>query len=211
MLNTNDIKAIVFDFDETLYYSPNALTYYIKFIKQTILDLSNYTEQQALNIMDEYGFTKKGENRVSFGKNCHKFGIPTEKWNNYKLTHFFEVDYANCTIVNNSLLKQLSKKVKLFIITNEYIENVKYKADKLGIDLSVFTKIYSPNKLTNLSVSKTDYYKSINTEFNINFNQMFAIGDRYQVDIKPLIELGGCGKQIENTQQIEDIIKNNFL
>lgn len=204
----NNLSVIIFDFDETLYYSPNALKCYIKFILKAILDLSNYNKKQALAIMKEHGFTQKGENRVSFGANCEKFGISRNKWEEYKKEHFFEIDYENAQIVNNDLLRKLSSKKTLIIVSNEIYENILYKAKKLGINLSFFSNIYAPKKEDKRGIDKKTVYTNILKEYDLSPSSVMVIGDRYKVDIKPFEEIGGQGIQISNTKEIENIISD---
>lgn len=201
---TNEI--IVFDFDETLYYSKTALESYVKFIKEAILNLSHHTDKEASEIIEEFGFNSRGENRVSFGKNCEKFGVSKKAWEEYKKDHFFEVDYNNSEIVNNDLIKKLSEKHTCLILSNELYENLEHKASKLGIELKNFKKIYAPHKKDKECPSKKETYKKISKEYQVPFDKIFAIGDRYQVDIKPLEELGGTGKQISNVQEVNNLI-----
>lgn len=208
-----NIKLIIFDFDETLYSSPTAQIYYENFIKKAILDLSNYTEEQALKIMNDFGFTKRGENRVSFGSNCEKFGIKKNAWNTYKLNHFFEVDYSNTSTVSDQLLNELKKRFKLALVSNEIFENIEYKAEKLNINLSIFNKIYAPTKqnIDNFYKNKQEIYSVLSKDFATTPQEAFAIGDRYKVDILPLINLGGAGVQIENTNEVNEFLKQNYL
>ncbi len=214
--HNNDLKKIqliIFDFDETLYSSPTAQIYYENFIKKAILDLSNYTEEQALKIMNDFGFTKRGENRVSFGSNCEKFGIKKSAWDNYKLNHFFEVDYNNTSTVDEQILEKLKNHYKLALVSNEILENIEYKATKLNINLSIFNKIYAPTKqnVKNFYKNKQEIYSVLLQDFAISHQETFVIGDRYRVDILPLINLGGAGVQIENTDEVAEILNKTFI
>lgn len=207
-----NIKIIVFDFDETLYSHPKALDFYIKFIKDAIINLSNNSTEEAMDIIRRYGFDQRGEKRVSFGKVCEEFGIKKEAWEAYKTTHFFEVDYATADTVDNELLRALAQKYSLFLLSNELIEHLEYKAKKLNIDLSVFEKILAPSKQKNsLSIIKKEEYKKIIHEYDISPSEILAIGDRYQVDIAPLVELGGQGIQISNTTELTNLINTKLL
>lgn len=207
-LNENFIvKAIVFDFDETMYSSPTQNDAYVRYIFNAILNLSNYTENQAKKIIEDFGFDKVGQARVSFGKNCEKFGIKQSAWNEYKIDNFFEVDYDNAIIVPNNLYFELSQKMPIFIVSNEIKENLVYKANKLGIDLSPFKDIYAPTKANPSMIEKKDMMLQIINNLKIEKNNLLAIGDRYNVDIKPCEELGGAGIEVSGSQEVEKIIK----
>ena len=155
--------------------------------------------------MEKYGFTSGGEKRVSFGKNCDKFNITKEQWDNYRIKNFFQIDYNNASVVSNDLYKQLSKKYNLYIVSNEVLGNVEYKAKMLNIDLSHFKKVFAPTPdLLKNYVTKSGVYQKIREIENCDFDEMFIVGDRYEVDIKPLEELGGSGFLSSHTSNIED-------
>ena len=83
-----DIKVIIFDFDETLYYSSNIRDYYINYIFNTIKTLTkvkDWTDDDILNKMAEIGFTKENKTSPSFTSSCNNFGVEREDWNNYKI------------------------------------------------------------------------------------------------------------------------------
>lgn len=205
MINKSKIKAIIFDFDETMYFSSNIKEYYVKYINRTLHDLTDFSDDEIVSLMKEYHFYDGGKSRVSFGKNCHHFGVTKEMWNNYRIKNFFQIDYSNAEIVDNCVYEDLAKTMQLFIVSNECYENVLYKAKQLNIDLSQFKKIYAPNYENVLSYSsdKMETYKKVLYENNLSIDEVIVIGDRYSVDIEPFEKLGGQGVLIENTAQIE--------
>ncbi len=214
MVKTHEkkLKIIVFDFDETLYYHPRALEFCVEFIKNAICSLSSRNGDEAMKIIREYGFDRRGEKRVSFGKTCGKFGIDEKAWDEYKLSHFFEVDYDGADTVDNKLLIELAKKYTLVILSNELYENIIYKSERLEIDLSVFDRIYAPSVADGgHSVDKKESFKKICEDYGAEPDELFALGDRYQVDVAPLVELGGAGVQISSVADAENIIKTKLM
>lgn len=206
------IKVIIFDFDETMYTSSTIKEYYVKYIKQTLTDLTSLSEKEILTLMEKYGFMSNGKERISFGKNCEKFGVTKEQWNNYRIDNFFQIDYKNAVTSNNEIYEKLSKLKKLFIVSNEVKENLVYKAKMMNIDLKPFT-IYAPLKKDVLTYksNKEDCYRKIIEECQVSSDEVLVVGDRYNVDILPLENLGGHGILINNAKQIEDIFKENVL
>ena len=210
-MDKHKCKVLIFDFDETLYYSHNMKDYYVNYILTTLQNLTDLTKEKALELMNKYGFTSNNGERVSFGKNCDKFGVTKQQWNNYRIDNFFQIDYSSAEIVDNSLLNDLSKLFNLYIVSNEILENLEYKAKMLNIDLSVFKKIYAPLKkdVLNYKSSKQEIYKQIIEEENCKPQEVFAIGDRYAVDVQPLIELGGTGLLVKRPSEISDFFLFN--
>ncbi|MGD9901270.1 MAG: HAD family hydrolase [Spirochaetales bacterium] len=199
------IKAIIFDFDKTLYFSKDLDDYYTKFIKDTIVKLGGYNEEEALKIMEEYGFIGD-KKRPSFAKTCCNFGISKESWDAYRIENFFEFDYENADVVSNATLQRLAQKYPLFLVSNEVKKNLITKANKLNIELSHFSNIFAPDA-TEIDTypTKKEIYKLIGDNLNLTYNSLFAIGDRLLVDVQPLLELGGSGIIITHPDQINEI------
>ena len=206
------IKVIIFDFDETMYSSSTIKKYYVRYIKQTLSDLTSLSEKDILTLMEKFGFMSGGKERISFGKNCEKFGVTKEQWNNYRIDNFFQIDYKNAITPSNEIYEKLSKLKKLYIVSNEVKENLFYKAKMMNINLEPF-EIYAPLKKDVLTYksSKEDCYKKIINECKVSPESVLVVGDRYNVDIFPLENLGGHGILINNAKQIEDIFKENIL
>lgn len=204
-----DIKVIVFDFDETMYYSPNINQTYQKYILQVVQDLTKKSKEESYELLNKFGFMSNGEKRISFGKNCEKFGVTKQQWNEYRIDKFFEIDYDLASVVDNELYRKLAEKYILVIVSNEIMENLLIKANKLNIQLHNFCKIYSPNKtnVLNYKSDKTEAFRQICADFDCKSDEIFAIGDRYSVDIEPLINIGGNGLLVENTKEIEEFFK----
>ena len=204
-LDLSKIKTIIFDFDETMYYSSTVREKYVEYIKKTILTLSSLDEKTADELMAKYGFTADGETRVSFGKNCEKFNVTKQQWDNYRIKNFFQIDYNNACTAPNELYQNLSKHFNLYIVSNEIYDNVLFKAKKLNIDLTPFKKVFAPTlKILNNYCTKSDVYKNIKQIEDCQFEEIMVVGDRYNVDIQPLEELGGKGLLVKHTDEICD-------
>ena len=213
--NHKKIKVIIFDFDETMYYSPSIKAEYNEYIKHTVMALSSLSEKKTLHLMDKLGFTAGGEKRLSFTKNCENFGISKRDWDNYRLNNFFEIDYTKAQIAPNALYQTLAKKYALYIASNEVLDNVLHKANHLGIDLSPFKQIMAPTPQTlHTYKDKKQSFLEIQKAEAFCFDEMLVIGDRYNVDIQPLEDLGGHGVLIKNTDEIvqffENFLKDNI-
>lgn len=209
-LNMSKIKTIIFDFDETMYSSSTIRERYVDYIKNTVMTLSNHTESETLALMEKYGFMSNGETRVSFGKNCDKFDVTKEQWDNYRVTNFFQIDYQNAQTVPNYIYKKLSKQFNLYIVSNEIYDNVNFKAKKMNIDTTPFKKIYAPTiEIVKNYVTKSEVYKMIQQSENCKFQEIMVVGDRYSVDIQPLVELGGNGLLIKHVDEITQFFNTN--
>lgn len=210
----DEIRVLIFDFDETLYSTPNSQKIYNDYIYRAIQDLSysKSTRENALAVMEKYGFTTKSDERVAFSDFCEEyFSIYTPDWDEYKKTHFFEPNYEKSSIVSNLLLRKISEKRDIVIVSNEIRENIEYKAQKLGIDLSVFAGIYAPTMAKPKQKSKYQVYRQIVNNYLLDGTEVYAVGDCLKVDIEPILRLGGAGLLTEDTHETETFLLKHFM
>ena len=207
MIKAKDYKVFIFDFDETMYYSENMKECYIRYIRKVLKDLTCLDAAEIENKLELFGFKSDGKTRISFGKNCEKFGVTQEKWNEYRVNNFFEIDYENAVVADNHVYKKLSYYGNLYIVSNEIKENIEYKALKMGIDLSCFKEICAPTKadVLNYKVNKKEVYKSILNKEKCGVLDAIIIGDRYNVDVLPFEEMGGKGIVIKRADEINKL------
>jgi FMN phosphatase YigB (HAD superfamily) len=206
-----DIKVIIFDFDETMYYSSTIRDFYINFIKKTIMTLSSKSEEETLILMKEVGFTKENKASPSFSSSCGRFGITKQQWDDYRIDNFFEIDYATAEVIDGKLLKNLSEKFPLYIVTNEIYKNLLIKAKNMNINLDFFKKLYapSPEQLGNYFTKKQIYEEIIKNE-GVKSNEVLVIGDRIKVDVNPVLELGGNGLIVKHPNEIKEFFDKHI-
>lgn len=210
--SNREIKVVIFDFDETMYYSEDIRKYYIEFIKKTIMTLGNHTEEEAIRLMNEVGITIENKNAPSFNSSLPHFGITREQWDDYRIDHYFEIDYTKAQIVDNDYYKRLAAKYRLYIASNELYKNIIEKADRMGIELTPFYKIYAPQiEELNTYPKKSQLYKMIKESEGVDFDQMLVIGDRMKVDILPMVELGGNALFISTPKEIMNFCDEKLL
>lgn len=209
MIDVKKYKVFIFDFDETMYYSPTIKQSYINYMRKVVGDLTNFSKDEIEFKLEQYGFKSDGETRISFGKNCEKFGVTKQQWNDYRIENFFEIDYDSAIVADNNIYKKLAKIGNLYIVSNELKENIEYKAKKMGIDLTSFKEICAPNKsnILDYKSSKKEVYEKILQNENCSPLDAIVVGDRYAVDILPFEELGGKGVLVKKASEINDLFK----
>ncbi len=213
-LSYQDIRIIIFDFDGTLYYHNNIEKRYADYLKKVVLNLS-YSPTIKANIDKEVYNNKyliKNEDKISFSEICEEyFSVYRPDWEKYKITQFFEPAYKSTTTISNDILKSLSEKYKLIIVSNELKEHIYYKASKLGIDLSYFESIYSPSIKHYHTCLKSEIYRNIINNYLLDNSEFFVIGDTFHSDIEPILRLGGNGLLVDSTENTELYLKEKFL
>ena len=208
----DEIRVIIFDFDGTLYQTPNYKAEYIRYLLGVIDDLSysDSVKKNPLKYLEQYGFINDDE-LPSFTENCEEFfSVYKPELDEYKLTHFYQPDYKNVITMSNEFLRKLQTQSHLVLVSNEVRENIEYKAEKLGIDLSVFDNLYCPSVAFPKCHTKYEIYKKIVNNYLADGTEIYAVGDRYKVDIEPLLKLGGAGLLVDDPKEAEKYLSQKF-
>ena len=192
------IKCVIFDFDETLYSSSNRQGY-LDFLKKAVTELGGKTAAEADRLLTQAGFTLTNK-PASFNSQLSTFGITREQWDSFKINNCYIADPKGVEILPNELYRELRKKCRLFIVSNEFLQHIEAKAAIYGIDLSVFDIYVSAGG------SKKPIYERVMKDCGVTANQVLVIGDRMKVDIEPMLELGGNGALVRDVKEVKDLI-----
>lgn len=195
------IKTIIFDFDKTLYLGEKVFTdRWVKYCNDLLKHyFSHLTEQEYKEL-----FTK---NNVPYMLECIQKdflvsdyakriflneGYNVEDWINYLHTNVYEDNYDYVTkVMPNEMIKELSSEYTLYIISNSPVVQVEAFAKSLGIDLSPFKQVYTNFLTRNRENSEKDmYYNIILEREGIAPQECVMVGDSYEHDIVPSINLG---------------------
>ena len=198
------IKRIIFDFDNTLVKWIDEYNYAIRDILKKYNINADYRE--VTKVIDEYDSVSKYYNTndlLEYLNNKLHLDLSLEIIEDW-LNELGTKSYASDELID--LLDYLSKKYELVILTSWYSVSqiarmkhaniYKYFIDVIGGDI-----IKKPNK--------DAFIKAMGDK---SIDECIMIGDAYDIDIKPALELGMktimvSDKLNENTDTIDDIIK----
>lgn len=193
------IKIVIFDFDDTLYSDKNPKPwrdYCLNAIEFFLQKRSDYQQ-----IMDEVLTRSFSDNQlIAFLKN---YDVREEIINDYFKTHQVEDGtFDNCTIVSDESLANFANHFKLFIVSNSKKESVVKNMSILNINPRYFIDIIS-----NTETSKTHAYQDIIKKHNISPEELLVIGNSYNSDILPALEIGANGRVVRSA----NFIFNDFF
>lgn len=199
MLGEIMIKIVIFDFDDTLYSDKNPKPwrdYCLNAIEFFLQKRSDYQQ-----IMDEVLTRSFSDNQlIAFLKN---YDVREEIINDYFKTHQVEDGtFDNCTIVSDESLASFANHFKLFIVSNSKKESVVKNMSILNINPRYFIDIIS-----NTETSKTHAYQDIIKKHNISPEELLVIGNSYNSDILPALEIGANGRVVRSA----NFIFNDFF
>ena len=187
----NRTKVVVFDFDHTLY---NNVVYE---------DWQNYCTKglrRLLSFLDEVTIEKIINNQKEFGdlniiQTLIEQGLSVDDWINYRKQNLRSFDISNATAVNKTVLKEFADKYILYIVSHNQRFDVERVAKAMKINLKMFKDILTNTFKDGLFSKKYLYNKIIERE-KIKPDELFVIGDDYEYDIKPALEICARGQQV---------------
>ena len=189
------IKAIIFDFDDTLYNGPvweNWGSYTKNYV------YANFENPDE--IYKKYGFTCNS-NGASFVKMTISEKGSAEPFYNYQLNNVCELNLTDVVVVDNDRLRELKNKYKLFIVSNSSITHLNYYMEKMGIDDRCFTGVYD-NQFKTENLTKALRYEEIINTYKLKPENILVLGDNPKNDIEPAIQLGMSGECVRSLRDL---------
>ena len=197
------MKVIIFDFDDTLY-NGNVWGDWNDYINRFLNSFFKCKKQKQ-------AFLKKYLSADYLDERCICEGLIKEigtakPMNDYLVENPYEYVGYNVEFIDNEFLKQLSKKYKLYIVSNTPSNTIKIALSQYGVDVNNFKDILF-NKKETLSSNKKDKYKSIMDLEKVSNQEILVIGDSYASDIEPAKQLCMNYLLVKN---LSDIYNFNF-
>ena len=202
----NEIKLIVFDMDGTVYDMKDMAENNFEISVAYLMDHFHYSFEDAKLFLEAhqiypYAFSGSGSSTQLFVQ----MGADLRHWNEYRsaLFDFDRIKKENAVRVEDLLF--FKKIAPIVLLTNNTSMNTKYVLDQIKIDISIFDKVQC-NDDPRATVSKISSMKQLIDEYRISPEEALSIGDRYQIDAKTMLELGGKAIIVKDPSSFRKII-----
>lgn len=192
----NGIQLIIFDLDGTLYNlnDVSAMNYQIQldfFMEYTKKDLN----KAVLEFEENNIFPEKRKESRSATEYFAKLGLPIKKWNQYREVRFnaecINKEYA----AQQGTLELFAQIAPLVLLSSNSYGNIHKILSHIDISELIFKEIVcSDNCHCGEPFMKINEMRALAEREGINPKYIFSVGDRYNTDIKPLVDLGGSGE-----------------
>ena len=184
-----DVKVIIFDFDDTLYKYLKWTGYNDFFINNVRNMFPELTNNQFNFYLKKYKIINSDRVSENTAKLLLDLHGSTAQLVNFLNTIKYPCNWAEGQIFPQSLLEKLSKKYKLFIVSNSSEPNIKFVSKNMGINLKFFTSILS-NKFDIIDLTKVSVFKKIIKNENLLPSEFLMVGDSIKYDLLPAKKLG---------------------
>lgn len=199
------IKAIAFDFDDTLYEGV-IWDGWFEYCKEAVRKfLGNLNDVKLNKILKKY---KKSQlNSHDVVEILSGEGIDLERWNEHQRDSPFERDYSKARAIEDKKLREFADNYAIYCVTNNVPSDFARTAKIFKIDVSLFKKVLF-NNCTDNDCSKYTRYGEILKIEKIQPHELMVVGNDFNTDIIPAQKLGAHTIHMYGPNfRIEDIRK----
>lgn len=201
-----DVRVLVFDIDMTLYTNQEYLDAQIQLLLQRLADHQGVSfSQVSKQVSDEKNnFASKNEGRnLSLGSIFANLGVDTKTSARWREELFRPEDF----LVEDESLKNaliiLSEKFRLAAVTNNSTKIGERTLAALGVraffDPVIGLDISGKSKPTMIP------FGMVAKHYNVAFQQMVSIGDRFDVDLELPLKSGMGGILVSGVEEVYKI------
>ncbi len=197
------VKAIIFDIDSTLYTNAAYAFEQVDCQVRHFARLRGIKDDEARKMVGDYRKSfadKNGGKKVSLCNTLASFGIPIEESIKWRRELLEPAEFLSPDLKLQKALETLSKKYRLICVTNNPVLPAQKTLVALGID-KIIPKIIGLDICKKSKPAKEPFILAA-AECGVEPDECLSIGDRYDLDIAPALELGMQGLLVKGVEDI---------
>ena len=201
----SDIKAIIFDIDSTLYTNAAYAFEQVDCQVRRFASLRGITNDQARKMVADYRKKYAAENggkKVSLSNTLRSFGVSIEQSVQWRRELIEPADFLGPDKKLQEALAALGSRYKLLCVTNNPLLPAQKTLDALGV--ADLIEVLVGLDTCNLSKPAKEPFERAAKEAGVPFDKIISVGDRYDLDLAPALELGMGGVLVRG---VEDVYK----
>lgn len=199
----SDLRAIIFDIDSTLYTNAAYAFEQVDCQVRRFASLRGITNDEARKMVADYRkkFAREnGGKKISLSNTLLQFGISIEQSVQWRRELIEPADFLGPDKELQKTLAKLSARYKLLCVTNNPILPAQKTLDALGIEK--FIEVLVGLDSCNLSKPAKEPFLLAAKKIGLAPSQMISVGDRYDLDIAPALELGMGGVLVRGVADV---------
>ena len=201
-----NLKAIIFDIDSTLYTSQTYAFEQVDCQVREFAKLRGITADQARKMVADYRrqfALEHNGSKVSLGNTLLSFGIPIEQSIEWRKTLLEPADFLGR---DDSLMKILAEHFKMICVTNNPVLPARKTLEALGIS-GFFPEIVGLDTCFKSKPAREPFLKAVE-KLGVEAAACLAVGDRYDLDIALPMEMGMGGILVSGVSDVYQLHKN---
>ena len=198
-----DLRAIIFDIDSTLYTNAAYAFEQVDCQVRRFASLRGITNEEARKMVADYRkqyARQTGGKKISLSNTLLQFGISIEQSVQWRRELIEPADFLGPDQELRAALLTLKGRFKLLCVTNNPILPAQKTLQALGVEdlIEVLVGLDS----CNLSKPAKEPFELAAQKAGVDPCQMISVGDRYDLDIAPALELGMGGVLVRGVSDV---------
>ena len=201
-----DLRAIIFDIDSTLYTNAAYAFEQVDCQARRFAALRGITNEEARKMIADYRKKYAAENggkKVSLSNTLRSFGISIEQSVQWRRELIEPADFLGVDSKLQDALVQLKKKYKLLCVTNNPILPAQKTLAALGVEKLI--EVLVGLDTCNLSKPAKEPFLLAAKKAGVFPKNIISVGDRYDLDIAPALELGMGGVLVRGVEDVYNL------
>lgn len=205
------IDTLFFDIDGTLYDICDVIKSIYELQVAYVHQMIGMKREDIVELFNKNSiFPYKSEKSKSATELFGRLGFNLQDWSKFKNAKFDLECIDLSKSINPIVISELSGKYRLFAITSNTEFNSRRILSKLGMNTEWFTVLLtSESFFPNKTFQKKRAMSWLIKKYGLNSHRILSIGDRYDTDIRPMLELGGNGILLYEPHGLIDFFKEN--
>lgn len=200
-----NIKLIVFDIDGTFYPLKYVQRKNYDNAKRFLSKKLNKTEKETELLFAQNSiFPYQTPTNRSITAFVLSQGVSLEEWNSYRNRNFSFTQIPLSECVRPQDFSALYDKYVLVTLSSNTIRSVKIVLQTLQLE-HFFSDVFCIDQTpfdNNTEFSKKEIIKYASEKYHVPLSSVLSVGDRFNTDIVPVLELGGVGLLVSKPSAI---------
>lgn len=201
-----DLRAIIFDIDSTLYTNAAYAFEQVDCQVRRFASERGITNDEARKMVADYRkkFAREnGGKKISLSNTLLQFGVSIEQSVQWRRELIEPADFLGADKKLQETLAALSARYKLLCVTNNPILPAQKTLQALGVDnlIEVLVGLDS----CNLSKPAKEPFVLAAQKAGVDLANIVSVGDRYDLDIAPALELGMGGVLVRGVADVYNL------
>ena len=207
------IKLIIFDMDGTLYDLNDVVQMSYDMQVEFLSMKRSISKAEAIDFLSQHHvYPVMKEDSRSATELFLQMGFDKKEWSEYRDARF-DIEMINKDkAIDENTIRSFSDLGIVVLLSSNALSVIEKVLSHINIKSSVFDRIICSDRFPYQEpFSKKRAMEFLSDKYCVKFNEMISFGDRFETDIKPMIQLGGLGALIQSPSALIDVFNDLSL
>lgn len=191
----NKEKMIIFDMDGTLYDLDDVVSSNYQMQVDFLSKKKGFSQKEAASFLEKHHiYTEMKKDSKSATELFLEIGLDKKEWSAYRDSKFDVSKIQKIKATDEMTVKSFSQFGIIVLLSSNAYTVIERVLNHLDISPKIFNHIICSDKFPyDVPFKKQMAMEYLSKEYNVDYSNIYSIGDRYTTDILPMLELGGKG------------------